>query len=421
MGLIMSNHKQSLKSLVRELSSLTIYRGVLSRPVTSVLLNILDACLKGNEDIVCDAWGRLCYLLTAEGRNRSLPSAVFDEVLQDENSFVISLIKDGADISDSITKLARRDLDILYRAATCSAYLILENSDETLSDYLPRWSNEPAPLTLDMNWSECIDRLEEYHRKNGIGLFSVNKAFLWQNGAIRPVKNPDHIRLSHLKSYEVQRKITVDNTLAFLDGFEANNILLYGDRGTGKSSTVKSLLNEYAHRGLRMIEMPKESLNCLPDLTAQLASFPMKFIIFIDDLSFSGSDDNFAALKAVLEGGLEARPKNVLVYATSNRRHLLRETFSDRNGDEIHRADTLQESVSLSDRFGILLTFLLPDKKQFFLIVEQMAADNGLNMDSSTLLDAAERWALERGGRSPRFAKQFIADAKARLSRGEKL
>ena len=170
-----------------------------------------------------------------------------------------------------------------------------------------------------------------------------------------------------------------------------------------------------------MIEMPKEYLRQLPDLTGYLAGIPMKFIVFIDDLSFSANDDNFAALKAVLEGGLASRPDNVLIYATSNRRHLLRETFSDRAGDEVHHADTVQESVSLSDRFGLSLTFLLPDKQRFLDIVEQMAADRGLKVERQTLLDAAERWALERGARSPRYARQFIADAQARLARGEAL
>jgi predicted AAA+ superfamily ATPase len=154
-------------------------------------------------------------------------------------------------------------------------------------------------------------------------------------------------------------------------------------------------------------------------LTERLAAIPMKFIVFIDDLSFSGNDDSFSALKAVLEGGLSARPKNVLVYATSNRRHLVRENFGDRGNDDIHREDTLQETVSLSDRFGIILTFLLPDKKRFLEIIELLAADRGLEIDRKTLLDAAERYALERGARSPRFARQFIAQVQARIGRNK--
>lgn len=412
----MSNHGQNtLKSMLRELSSLTIYRGVLERPAVANLLEILRACLRDDENTVCDCWGKLCCHLIVEGKMRSLPAAVSSDLLQDENQFVIRIAGGDLNSSDPMINLARRDLDILYRASKNAADIILKNIDESLSGCLPRWSNDPAEFPLNRAWDDCIDELKDYHRRHGVGRFAVNTAFLWRESCMRPVIYPDPVRLSDLKSYEVQRKIAVDNTLAFLDGYEANNMLLYGDRGTGKSSTVKALLNEYAERGLRMIEMPKEQLSGLPDLTEQLAPLPMKFIIFIDDLSFSGGDDNFAALKAVLEGGLASRPKNVLIYATSNRRHLLRETFSDRSGDEIHRADTVQESVSLSDRFGIFLTFLLPDKQHFLEIVEQMADDRGLDVDRQTLLNAAEKWALERGARSPRFAKQFIADAQARL------
>ena len=167
--------------------------------------------------------------------------------------------------------------------------------------------------------------------------------------------------------------------------------------------------------------MPKETLSNLSELTSQLAPIPMKFIIFIDDLSFSGNDDYFAALKAVLEGGLASKPDNVLIYATSNRRHLVRETSSARNTDEIHRADTIQEAVSLSDRFGIFLTFLMPDKQHFLDIVEQMASDRNITIDRQALLHAAEQWALERGARSPRYARQFITDLQARLSRSKSL
>ena len=286
---------------------------------------------------------------------------------------------------------------------------------------LPGWGSAPAAAPLDRPWGDNTEALAAYHRVHGCGRFYKHIAFLWRAGELLPVEHPDPIRLSNLKGYEYQRRIAIDNTLTFLNGFEANNMLLYGDRGTGKSSTVKALLNEYADKGLRMIEMPKEYLRELPDLTGYLAGTPMKFIIFIDDLSFSSNDDNFAALKAVLEGGLASRPDNVIIYATSNRRHLLKETFSDRQGDEVHHGDTVQESVSLSDRFGISLTFLMPDKQRFLEIVEQMAEDHGLQTDKQRLLAAAERWALERGARSPRYARQFIADAQARLKRGEEL
>lgn len=406
--------------LLRDLLSLSIYRGVLERPVTGALLGLLRAASHRDEEALCAGWGALCAELAQKERFHSLPSAVLDEVLLDENPFVRCLAGERS-APEALAALARRDLRLLYGAAAVDPEALLDGLYPGLADSLPRWGAAPATPPFDRSWDECLAPLREYHRNNGCGVFAAHRAFLWRDGGLHPVEHPDPIRLHNLKGYEYQRGVAVDNTRAFLDGFEANNMLLYGDRGTGKSSTVKALLNEYAEAGLRMIEMPKEYLRELPDLTGRLAAIPMKFIVFIDDLSFSDGDDNFAALKAVLEGGLASRPRNVVIYATSNRRHLLRETFSDRAGDEVHGADTVQEAVSLSDRFGISLTFLMPDKQRFLEIVEQIAADRGLAVETPALLAAAERWALERGARSPRYARQFIADAEARLGRGEPL
>ncbi|MFQ9952065.1 MAG: ATP-binding protein, partial [Clostridium sp.] len=224
--------------------------------------------------------------------------------------------------------------------------------------------------------------------------------------------------LRSLKGYEIPRSLVEDNTVAFLEGLSCNNCLLYGDRGTGKSSTVKALLNAYYPKGLRMVEMPKERLCDFPQLVDQIAALPLRFIIFIDDLSFSQQDDTFAALKAVLEGGLAARPENALIYATSNRRHLLRECFSDREGDEIHRSDTIQESLSLADRFGLSVNFSVPDKSAFLDIVHALAKERKLVIAEDELESGAERWALERGGRSPRCARQYIAMIESRMKRG---
>ena len=230
-----------------------------------------------------------------------------------------------------------------------------------------------------------------------------------------PVEHPDRTNMSDLKGYDLQRGMVVDNTVAFLKGLPANNCLLYGDRGTGKSSTVKAILNTYYTQRLRVIEMPKESLMEFPQLVDQIAGLPMKFIIFIDDLSFSQQDTTYASLKAVLEGGLAARPQNTLIYATSNRRHLVRETFSDRAGDEVHRGDTIQESLSLADRFGLSVNFMLPDKARYLEIIGKLAEQRGLEAYLPELEMLAERWATARGGRSPRCATQFIDAAEAAI------
>ncbi len=399
------------------LQGLTVYRRLLDQPVTGALTKLVSAAAQGDDNAICGAWGHLCGVLIDRKQFDSLPAAVAGEILADDNQFV-SAVAAGDELSPLLEAAARQDLRTLYQAATLSSELLADCPD---MPPLPRYGTAAAPAPMDRPWEEQLKAVAAYHATHGCGRFSSHKAFLWRAGRLLPVEHPDPIRLHQLKDYDYQRQVAIDNTRAFLNGFSANNMLLYGDRGTGKSSLVKALLNHFADRGLRMIEVPKEFLRELPDLTDLLAGVPMKFIIFIDDLSFSQNDDNFGALKAVLEGGLAARPENVLIYATSNRRHLLRETFADRQGDEVHHADTIQEAVSLSDRFGISLTFLIPDKERFLRIVEQLAEDRKLDVDREALLAAAERWALERGSRSPRYAKQFIADTEARLAMGQTL
>lgn len=419
---MMPDHESisSLTILYQEMLSLSVYRGLQTQPVTGSLLALLECASRRDTDSLCSQWGALCSLLAEQGMLDSLPSAVAAEVLADENRYTAALAA-GQPPSPALEKAALRDLEILYRAASLEEECWRCAVDDDLFSRFLFWGRGPAPPPLDHPWEKCCSALLDYHQRRGCGCFVRHNAFLWREGRMLPVEHPDPIGLCGLKGYEQQRQAAVDNTRAFLDGFEANNLLLYGDRGTGKSSTVKALLNEYADDGLRMVEMPKEYLRQLPDLTGRLSALPLKFIVFIDDLSFSEDDDSFASLKAVLEGGLASRPDNVLIYATSNRRHLLRETFSDRKGDEIHCADTVQEAASLSDRFGICLTFLMPDRQRFLDMVAQLASDRDLKVDQSRLFAAAERWALERGARSPRYAKQFITDAEARLSRGESL
>ena len=194
--------------------------------------------------------------------------------------------------------------------------------------------------------------------------------------------------------------------------------LLYGDRGTGKSSTIHAILNAYKEQGLRMIEIPKSAVEELSLIREYLADSPMKFIIYIDDLSFDSQDNAFTELKAALEGGLSACQPNTLIYATSNRRHLIKENFSDRE-DDVNKNDTRQEQLSLSDRFGLTITFINPDKKDYLDIVEKIAADRGLQVDAQRLDGAAEQWAVRRGGRSPRCARQFIDHVESALRRGK--
>lgn len=249
--------------------------------------------------------------------------------------------------------------------------------------------------------------------KNGAAydadFFGGAAAFIW-DGAERellPVRRTDPVRLSDLKKYEEEKKAVVDNTRAFLRGLPAQNVLLYGDRGTGKSSTVHALLNEYAGEGLRLIEVKKKDIITLPRLVGAIgrAAESLKFIIFIDDLTFVEGQDNYGELKAVLEGSA-LHLGNVLVYATTNRRHLIKENVSDRTGD-MHENDLRQEQMSLSDRFGLIVTYVNPDKREFFEILKSILVDRGIYLPDAEIALRAERFCLEKGGRSPRGAGQL--------------
>lgn len=286
-------------------------------------------------------------------------------------------------------------------------------------------------------WKSLIEPLARFHYKWGYGDFARYRAFVWyhsnsinngsdkgisngsfsngSSGYLKGIANPDPIRLSDLIGYETQRQEVLDNTLRFLKGYPANNMLLYGDRGTGKSSTIKALVNEYYEHGLRLVEVPKKYLMDFPDIIRILEGRKHKFIIFIDDLAFEDNEENYTALKAILEGGVKSKPSNVVIYATSNRRHLIKEKFSDRAGltsgnpdEEIHASDTIQEKLSLADRFGIKVTFYAPDKVEFLKIVEGMAEKRGLKVSKEFLHKEALKWELTYNGRSPRTAKQFI-------------
>ncbi len=273
----------------------------------------------------------------------------------------------------------------------------------------------PGFTTMKIRLKEMYLHRAENVGKYGYGIYAKHRMFyVDENGCIIPVLHPDKTELSDLVDYERERQIVIDNTKALLAGKPAANILLAGDAGTGKSSTVKAVANALWDEGLRIIEMRKDQLRSIPKVLDELSGNPLKFVLFIDDLSFLKDDYNFNALKAVLEGSVTAKSSNVVIYATSNRRHIIKETFSDREGDDVHRNDTMQELVSLSERFGIHITFSKPNKQTFLNIVHHLANENGIDMPTDELDLLAERFALERGGRSARLAKQFIDGILAR-------
>lgn len=408
-----------IRNLALSMNSLSVYRGILNRPVPREFRRLLNAAYCTREELV-EAWGAFFSALCAQGGTDGLLGCLAQEVLFDENAFSLASARDAA-VPQPVREAAARDLDVIFRAAAVTPEQLLAGCsfmDDMVALNLPRWETGELPAALQDGSEPLTDRVARFHRENGCGVYARCRAFIWRGGELQPVLHPDPTSLSELTGYGLQRQTVIDNTLSFLQGLPANNCLLYGDRGTGKSSTVKAILNEYYHRGLRMIEMPKESLPDFPVLADHLAELPMKFIIFIDDLSFSRQDETYASLKAVLEGGLAARPENTLIYATSNRRHLLRETFSDREGDEIHRGDTIQESLSLADRFGLSIRFSLPAKDEYLEIIRRLAERRGLADHMKELEEGAERWAIGRGGRSPRCAKQYLRAAEAHIRGG---
>ena len=263
---------------------------------------------------------------------------------------------------------------------------------------------------------EFQDHVEEFYREFGVGKFGLNKAFriVEKDGGqvvvIDPIINVEHVYFDNIVGYQLQKQKLIENTEAFVEGREANNVLLFGDAGTGKSSSVKAVLNEYYSRGLRIIEVYKHQFKALSDVLEQIKDRNYKFIIYMDDLSFEDYELEYKYLKAILEGGLGKRPDNVLIYATSNRRHLIREKFSDKRelDDELHNNDTVQEKLSLASRFGVTIYFGSPDKREFETIVKALADRYHLDMPEQELYAEANKWELSHGGLSGRTAAQFI-------------
>ena len=256
--------------------------------------------------------------------------------------------------------------------------------------------------------------LTEFYREYGVGKFGLHKAFRVvhtdEGARIDPIRNISHVQLDDLIGYEIPKKKLIDNTDAFVAGRKANNCLLFGDAGTGKSTSVKAIANEYYDKGIRIIEIYKHQFHDLNDVIAQVKNRNYKFIIYMDDLSFEEFETEYKYLKAVIEGGLEKKPNNVLIYATSNRRHLIRENYEDKEGrrEDMHASDTVQEKLSLVYRFGVTIFFCGPDKKQYEEIVKGLAARYGIMMEEEKLLAEAGKWELSHGGLSGRTAQQFI-------------
>lgn len=388
-----------LTDLNIRLRSLGIFRALLDDPVVSALCAYLDSLEGASTAASVSQYAAFVSSLYATEK-RTLAGYIQHLVNNDENAY-IRMIGKGATPWPEMDADVWAELDILQAVADLTPESLRQ--DLRWDGYLPGF----AVKTLDIPAS-YRERCANIHRL-GYGMYAKHVMFYVNaDNRIVPVHNPDKTRLSSLIDYQREKQILLDNTLALLADKPAANILLTGDAGTGKSSTVKAVVNELSDRGLRILEIRKEQLHAIPAILDELNGNPLKFILFIDDLSFQKDDDNFSALKAILEGSVSAKSRNVVIYATSNRRHLVKESFSSREGDDVHRNDTMQEILSLSERFGIQVTFQKPDKKTYLGIVHHLAKEKGIAMDEAELDLLAERYALGRGGRSPRAATQFV-------------
>ncbi len=428
-------------------ASLCVLRGVLDDPAGRLWLDVVDAVASdsapGSRSSLRAAqlFARLFTVLAAEAELAVAPLVgdawqhhVLTRLLRDENPFSVKAERAGRRaIGPALLAQARADLAAFERCYRLGGTVLgREVARRTgrplasLAGFRPMaTSGAQTPehrmqrrLAATRGWPKLAGVLADYFRAHGVGLFARYRAFRWVRGGdggghLEGVGQPDPVRLDDLVGYEMERQPAVDNTRQFVAGLPANNVLLYGDRGTGKSSTVKALLTEFSAQGLRLIEVAKEHLGDYPQIIAPLRGRRERFVLFVDDLSFEEHETQYKALKAALEGSLEARPENVVLYATSNRRRLVREWFGDRGvpsgeGDDVHVEETAQEKLSLADRFGIHVPFLIPDQDRYLEIAAAVAARYGIRLPADEIRRRALGWSQCHNGHSCRTARQFV-------------
>ena len=385
---------EKYKNIVTSAKAVVIFKNILNDKGISALINLLG-CESNNENEFLKYYSD--FVSALYHKTDDLCEYINELLQNDENIYVKQSAK--GDVSPFVQNAVENELTFFEELSQikCNDLKSIYNSIS-----LPEWKN--GNISVKDEYENKISVI----RTTGYGIYATHRMFLYKDNEIIPVKYPDPQRLSQMSGYELERQKVIDNTMALLQNKPCNNVLLYGDAGSGKSSTIKAIVNEYWEMGLRLIEIKKNQLYSLPDVIEELADNPLKFIIFIDDLSFSTNDNDFGALKAILEGGVAGKTDNLAIYATSNRRNLVKENFSDRNGDDIHLQDTIQEIMSLSARFGLKITFSKPDKDLYLSIVENLSMQYNISIDKNELFLSAEAFALRNGGRSPRTAKQFI-------------
>lgn len=440
--------------MYRDVSRLIMY-GNISRDSVLMKLSEIFKKISGDSEVsagretyvreMYDQVYRLLDIATRYGFDNNLWQCYIAYLLAvNENPFSVICEKVGVDHEKvdtaSVNRIVKQDMQCFYhlfhydfteveKLLEVECFSILTDYHSMAKDentYNKSVSEKVKELAKEL--SEAADGdgffrvLTDFYKRYGVGKFGLNKAFRVKHEesgemVLSPITHTSEVTLSHLVGYEIQKQKLIDNTEAFVEGRKANNCLLFGDSGTGKSTCIKAILNQYYDRGLRLIEIYKHQLQDLSGIIEQVKNRNYKFIIYMDDLSFEEFEIEYKYLKAVIEGGMEVRPDNVLIYATSNRRHLIRETWSDRSDmsrDELHHSDTMQEKLSLAARFGVTINFSSPSKKEFEEIVLGLAAEHpDIRLTNEELLMKANAWSVRNGGYSGRVAEQFITYLKS--------
>ena len=427
---------ETIQTLQRQAASLLLYASVLETDAGQAFVSLLDAiALTLHSETKQPECDRTClqaysrWFRCLAGQNASWQTMLLQATLQDENPFSLQAQQRRlATLPASLVTAAQHDLQILQQLhAITSQQLSHWVQQATQLPAAPvAWElevtdSEDAAHTLGFSpsWPEALPALVQHYRQQGTGVFASYSALRWHQGKLVGIPHPDPVQMADLAGYADQQQLLAQNTEALLAGYPALNVLLYGSRGSGKSSLIKAMRSRYCDRGLRLIEVAKSDLGDLSTIVEQLRGLPQCFIIFVDDLSFEDDDATYKALKVVLEGTLTPRPPNVVVYATSNRRHLIREFFGDRprprDQDEIHAWDTVQEKLSFCDRFGLTLTFEPADQPTYLTIVRHLAEQAQIPLEPSELEARSLQWATRHNGRSGRTARQFIDFLRAEL------
>ncbi|MCI8717423.1 MAG: ATP-binding protein [Lachnospiraceae bacterium] len=412
-------------------------------PKDSILMELSDICInlrdgtQSNDVLVTRIYKqikRILVIATEYGFDKNLWHNYLTFLLiTDENPFSLTCEKTGAG-NGSINALVKNDFqEYMYLFhydfswienslgidcfSTISSYQAVQKPEQMYNQNVSEKVQDLSErLETAGNADEFFKCVTDFYKAYGVGMFGLNKAFriLSKDHGVEflPINNMDRVMLDDLIGYEIQKKKLVDNTKAFVEGRKANNVLLFGDSGTGKSTSIKAIVNQFYKDGLRMIEIYKHQFQDLSNVIAQIKNRNYRFIIYMDDLSFEEFETEYKFLKAVIEGGVETRPENILIYATSNRRHLIKETWNDRDDVEIengiHRSDTMEEKLSLVNRFGVTISYSKPTQKEYFHIVTELAGKAGIKMPEDKLKAEANKWELSHGGISGRTAQQFI-------------